>query len=226
MTWDTISFDCYGTLVDWESGISQAFIDAAAQDGLRLEREAIIHAYHLVEPAVEAGPYRPYREVLAETALGVADKLDWPLSPGRSTFLAESLPDWPVFEDTRDALERLKSRVQIAILSNVDDDLLKGTMGRIGVEFDWWVTAQQIQSYKPAHGHFLEAIHRLDGEAERLLHSAQSWFHDIRPTSQLGLDAVWVNRWGEKSGEGASPLHMVGNLTELANWVEALEEGD
>jgi 2-haloalkanoic acid dehalogenase type II len=220
MTWDTISFDCYGTLVDWESGISQAFIDAAAQVGLEFERETIIQAYHIVEPIVEAGPFRPYREVLAETALGVADKLNWPLTPEQSGFLAESLPNWPVFEDTRQALERLKSRFQIAILSNVDDDLLAGTIARIGVEFDWRVTAQQIQSYKPAHGHFLEAIRRLEGRPDRLLHAAQSWFHDIIPTSELGLAAVWVNRGGEDLGEDANPLHVVGNLAELAEWLD------
>ncbi len=215
-----MSFDCYGTLVDWESGISQAFIDAAAQDGLEFEREAIIHAYHIVEPVVEAGQFRPYRDVLAETALGVAYKLKWPLTPERSGFLAESLPDWPVFDDTRAALERLRSRFQIAILSNVDDDLLAGTIARIGVEFDWSVTAQQVRSYKPAHGHFLEAVRRLDGRPERLLHAAQSWFHDIRPTSQLGLAAVWVNRGGDEAGEEARPLRVVGNLAELADWLE------
>lgn len=221
MTWDTISFDCYGTLVDWEAGISQAFIDAASQDGLKFEREAVIHAYHIVEPIVEAGPFRPYREVLAETALGVAEKLDWPLDPQRSGFLAESLPDWPVFEDTRAALERLKSRFQIAILSNVDDDLLAGTIARIGVEFDWFVTAQQARSYKPARGHFLEAIRRLEGRPERLLHAAQSWFHDMCPTTELGLAAVWVNRGGDAAGDGARPLHVVGDLTGLADWLEA-----
>lgn len=226
MTWDTISFDCYGTLVDWESGISQAFIDAAAQDGLEFEREAIIHTYHIVEPVVEAGPHRPYREVLAETALGVAAKLDWPLAPERSGFLAESLPDWPVFEDTRPALERLKSRFQIAILSNVDDDLLAGTIGRIGVEFDWLVTAQQTRSYKPAHGHFLEAVRRLDGRPERLLHAAQSWFHDMRPTTELGIAAVWVNRGGDAVGEGARPLHVVENLAGLADWLETYTEDE
>ncbi len=220
MSWDTVSFDCYGTLVDWESGISNAFVDAAAQDGLELERQAIIGAYHIIEPIVEAGAYRPYREVLAETALGVADRLGWRLSPQRSGFLADSLCDWPVFEDTREALERLRSRFRIAILSNVDDDLLAGTIERIGVRIDWWVTAQQTRSYKPGHGHFLEAVRRLNGRPERLLHAAQSWFHDMRPASELGVAAVWVNRGGDAEGEGARPLHVVKDLTELADWLE------
>jgi 2-haloacid dehalogenase len=220
MTWDTVSFDCYGTLVDWESGIARAFEEAAARDGIGLVRDEIIAAYHQVEPKVEAGAYRPYREVLNETALRVAERLGWPLTPRKAGFLAESLPDWPVFEDTRPALERLKSRFRIAILSNVDDDLLSETIERISVEFDWTVTAQQTRSYKPAHGHFREAIRRVEGNRERLLHAARSWFHDMRPATELGLSAVWVNRGGDPAGDDARPVHVVADLSELADWLE------
>jgi 2-haloalkanoic acid dehalogenase type II len=218
MNWTTVSFDCYGTLVDWESGISNAFRETAAADGIDLERAAIIAAYHKVEPQIQATEYRLYRDVLAETARRVAAQLRWDLDPGRAGFLAESLPDWPVFAETRPALERLKSRFAIAILSNIDDDLLQATIQRIGVDFDWTVTAQQVRSYKPAHAHFREALRRV-GSRGNLLHAAQSYFHDIRPAAELGIPAVWVNRLDEQAAEGGEPLQVLRDLTELADWL-------
>ena len=220
VNWGTVTFDCYGTLVDWEVGISEAIIRRAGRDGVVLGRGEMIEAYHEVEPEVEAGPYRPYREVLGETALRVAERLGWPLAAKEAGFLADSLADWPVFEDTRSSLERLRSRYQIAILSNVDDDLLAGTLDRIGVDFDWTVTAQQVRSYKPAPGHFEAAIRHVGGKPERLLHAACSWFHDMRPASELGLAAVWVNREGDTAGDDAQPVHVVGDLAALADWLE------
>jgi 2-haloalkanoic acid dehalogenase type II len=214
----TISFDCYGTLVDWEGGISAAFQKAASQDGINLQRPAIIAAYHEVEPQIQATDYRPYREVLGEAATLVASRLGWELNPDRAGFLAESLPDWPVFADTGAALGRLKSRFSIAILSNIDDDLLQATIDRIGVEFDWTITAQQIRSYKPAHPHFQEGLRRAGGQGN-LLHAAQSYFHDIRPAAELGIPAVWVNRKNEPAGDGGDPLRMVTDLTDLADWL-------
>ena len=219
MTWTTVSFDCYGTLVDWETGISEAFRLAAAADGVELDRASIVAAYHEAEPQVQACDYRPYREVLGEAALFVARRLGWELEPSRAGFLAESLPDWPVFDDTRAALERLKSRFDIAILSNVDDDLLRATIRRIGIEFDWTVTAQQVQSYKPAHAHFREALRRV-GPRDNLLHAAQSYFHDIHPATELALSAVWVNRKRELC-DGPEPLHVVADLAELVEWIES-----
>lgn len=219
MHWDTLTFDCYGTLVDWVSGITRAFSEAAASDGIALAAGDVIAAYHELEPQVQSDTYRPYREVLSETALRVAAWLGWPLAPERAGFLAESLPGWPVFADTRSALERLKPRYKLAILSNIDDDLLRATVERIGVEFEWTVTAQQLRSYKPGHAHFLAALERLDGDRGRLLHVAQSKFHDIRPCGELGIDCVWVNRQGEGLDEGLEPLRVVKDLKELVEWL-------
>lgn len=224
MRWDTLSFDCYGTLVDWVAGITTVFCTAAARDGVALAAEDVIAAYHELEPEVQADAYRPYREVLAETALWVAAGLGWPLAPERAGFLADSLPDWPVFPDTRPALERLKSRYKLAILSNIDDDLLGATVRRIGVEFDWTVTAQQVRSYKPGQAHFLKALERLDGDRGRLLHVAQSKFHDIRPCRELGIDCVWVNRQMERLDEGLEPLQTVKDLAELVGWLETSDQ--
>ncbi len=219
MRWDTISFDCYGTLVDWVSGITRAFSEAAASDAVELAADDVIAAYQEIEPEVQSDTYLPYREVLGETALRVARRLGWSLAPERAGFLAESLPDWPVFGDVRPALERLKDRHELAILSNVDDDLLQATMRRIGVEFDWMVTAQRVRSYKPGHAHFLEALERLEGDRGRLLHVAQSKFHDVKPCGELGIDCVWVNRQGEGLDEGLEPVHVVKDLAELAEWL-------
>ncbi len=220
--WETVSFDCYGTLVDWEAGIRGAFRQAAAADGVELDGDRIISAYHAIEPQVQSEDYRSYREVLAATALGVARRLGWHLEPQRARFLAESLPDWPVFPDTRPALERLKSRFAIAILSNVDDDLLRGSIDRIGVEFDWTITAERVRSYKPAPAHFRAALERAGGAA-RLLHAAASYFHDIGPAAELGIAAVWINRKAEQAPRKGGPRHTVSDLTELVDWLDKLD---
>jgi 2-haloalkanoic acid dehalogenase type II len=219
MDWETITFDCYGTLVDWETGIFEAFRDAAAIDAIILGRAEVLAAYHDIEAEVEEEEYRPYREVLGEVALRVAERLGWKLAPERAGFLAASLPDWPVFDDTRAALERLKRRFRIAILSNVDDDLLQATIERIAVDFDWTVTAQQTRSYKPAPTHFLEAIDRVGGDRQCLLHAACSYYHDIRPAKELGLKTVWVNRAVEPLDGRPRPGHEVRDLLELADWL-------
>ena len=123
--YDVVTFDCYGTLIDWERGIGDAVAAAAAADGVRLDRAAVLAAYHAIEPVVEAERYRPYREVLALTARRVAERLGWRLAAGAERFLPESLPAWPPFPDTNDALRRLADAgYRLAILSNVDDDLL------------------------------------------------------------------------------------------------------
>lgn len=217
----TITFDCYGTLVDWETGIGEAFRSAAGREGVELDRAAVIAAYHEIEPQVQVGGYRRYRDVLAEAATRVAERLGWPITASRADFLAASLPNWPLFEDTREALERLKSRFRVAILSNIDDDLLDATLDRMSVEFDWTITAEGVRSYKPAHAHFQIALDRLGHGAEGWLHAAQSYFHDIRPAGELGIAAVWVNRKGESQPEGPKPIHVVSNLAELADWLGA-----
>lgn len=214
--YDIITFDCYGTLIDWEGGIISAFLSEAAKDGVELRGNQIIEAYAAEEPAVESEPYRPYGEVLCETASRVAAKLGWSLSPERGGFLAASLPDWQPFPDTNPALERLARRFQLGILSNIDDDLLTATRRHFTVDFDLIVTAQQVKSYKPGLAHFREAIVRAGDK--RLLHAAQSYFHDVVPTSKLAIPVVWINRKGSRVEPGGPlPAHEVRTLTELAN---------
>jgi len=217
---DIITFDCYGTLIDWEAGITGALQKEAAADGVALRRDQIIEAYAAEEPNVEAAPYRTYREVLSETARRVAATLGWELPAERAGFLAASLPGWRPFPDTNPALERMARRFELGILSNIDDDLLAATRRHFSVDFDLIVTAQQVKSYKPGLAHFEEARARTGGK--RLLHAAQSYFHDVVPSSRLGIPVVWVNRKGDPLEPGGPiPTHEVPNLTELANLLGA-----
>lgn len=217
--YDVITFDCYGTLIDWETGIAEALLGSARAAGIAPEREAVLAAYAEIEPGVEAGGYRSYREVLTDTAVEVARRLGWRLDRDRAGFLAESLPDWKPFPDTAPALSALRERgYRLGILSNVDDDLLAGTRRHFPVGFDLLVTAQQVGSYKPAPGHFLEARRRLPGE--RWLHAAQSYFHDVEPAAALGIPVVWVNRKREGPAGTARPDAQVATLAELVSWLD------
>ncbi|HEX8408128.1 MAG TPA: HAD-IA family hydrolase [Thermoanaerobaculia bacterium] len=210
--YDIVTFDCYGTLIDWESGIANAFIRAAAADGVTLQREDILREYARVEPEVEHEHYRPYREVLTEAAQRVARALGW-TSDG--AFLAESLPSWIPFPDTNPALERLRAAgYEVGVLSNIDDDLFAETRRHFTVDLDLLVTAQQVRAYKPAHAHFNEARQRI-GTA-RWLHAAQSNFHDIVPANALGIPSAWVNRHAATALPGGMPAYEVRDMAGLA----------
>ncbi|HEY7601915.1 MAG TPA: HAD-IA family hydrolase [Methylomirabilota bacterium] len=216
--YDVVTFDCYGTLIDWEGGLATACIRAAWADGVRLERAAVIQAYMAAERDVEAGAHRPYRDVLAESARAVAARLGWRLDPGRASFLAESLPAWVPFPDTNAALERLRAAgYALGILSNVDDDLLAGTRRHFTVDFELVVTAQQVRAYKPARPHF-DAARRAIG-ARRWLHVGQGYFHDMVPARTLGIPNAWINRNGEPPFDGGRTDQEFPTLTELADWL-------
>ncbi|HEY0157963.1 MAG TPA: HAD-IA family hydrolase [Thermoanaerobaculia bacterium] len=205
--YDVVTFDCYGTLIDWESGIAGAF--RRQEPGL--DRDAILTAYAEVEPQVESA-YDFYRNVLAKTAREVGRKLGWSTD---GTFLPDSLPDWKPFADTNPALERLKhAGYRLGILSNVDDDLLEKTRRHFTVDFDLIVTAQQVRSYKPGRAHFDRAKEMI-GNA-RWLHAAQSNFHDVVPVNAFGVDTAWVNRHGERPLPGGTPTHEVRDMAGLA----------
>ena len=212
---DVITFDCYGTLIDWEGGIAGAFLHAAREDGVELRREDVLRSYEQIEPVVEHEQFRLYRDVLTETASRVANALGWPLAFQRATFLAESLPDWTPFPDTNAALERLRDAgYRLGILSNVDDELLAATRRHFTVDFDPIVTAQQVRSYKPAPGHWRAARERI-GDA-RWLHAAQSNFHDVVPANALGIPSAWVNRKGDRPLPGGTPTYEVKDMAGLA----------
>jgi len=217
---DVLTFDCYGTLIDWERGLGDAFASAARGAGIVLDRAAVVAAYHEIEPVIEAERYRSYRDVLALTARGVAERLHWKLSPGDERFVADSLPSWPPFADTNGALRRLADAGhRLAILSNVDDDLLAGTRRHLDVDFEFVVTAQQVGAYKPALAHWEIARKRI-GDA-RWLHVAQSYFHDIVPARRLGIASAWINRTRQKPSGPERPDVEFGTLAEAADWLAA-----
>jgi 2-haloalkanoic acid dehalogenase type II len=216
--YDVVTFDCYGTLIDWERGIATAFVEAARRDGVALAPEAVLAAYLEAERAVEHEAYRPYREVLAETARRVAPRLGWTLAAEAARFLPDSLPAWPPFPDTNAALDRLAAAgYRLAILSNTDEDLLAASRRHLTAPFEFWVTAEQVRAYKPAHPHFERARQRI-GTA-RWLHAAQSYFHDVTPAHALGIPVAWINRKGERPSGSARPDRELRTLAELADWL-------
>jgi 2-haloalkanoic acid dehalogenase type II len=216
--YDVITFDCYGTLVDWEGGITRAFAEAAASDGVDLDPQAVLTAHAEIEPRVQAAGYQRYREVLRQTAKRIATRLGWSISDERAAFLAESLPTWEPFGDTNPALRRLANAgYELGVLSNVDDDLLAGTLRRLSVRFAMLVTAETLRSYKPGHAHFVEA-RRQFGE-RRWLHAAQSHFHDVVPARELGVPVAWINRKAEAAPANALPDHELRTMADLADWL-------
>jgi len=216
--YDVVTFDCYGTLIDWERGIRDAFADAARADGAAVDLESALAAYAESEPLVQGEAYRSYRAVLTETGRRVATKLGWRLAADRASFLAERLSAWPPFSDTNPALKRLStSGYALGILSNVDDDLLALTRRHLDAAFEVVVTAQQVRAYKPAHAHFETARARIG--ARRWLHAAQSYFHDVVPARALGIPVAWINRKGERPTDGGPPDREFRTLAELADWL-------
>ncbi len=218
MRYEIVTFDCYGTLIDWNAGIQGAFERAAEADGVEVDAAILGARYAEIEAVVQADAYRSYRDVLAETARRAAEADGWTMQDRTAKSFAASLPEWRPFPDTNVALERLASAgMRLGILSNVDRDLLAGTLGHLSVPFDVIVTAEDVRSYKPAHGHFIEARHRIGSVP--WLHAAQSYRHDIVPCSRLGIPSAWINRKGERPSGGESAGIELETLADLANWL-------
>jgi 2-haloacid dehalogenase len=215
-----VSFDCYGTLVDWETGISSAVARVMAAHEVRRSRAEILALFAESEPKVQTSPgFMEYRRVLRGVMKLIADGTGVELAESDLTCLADSLPDWPVFPDVADALHTLKRQFKLAIVSNVDDDLFVGTARHLGVEFDAVVTSQQARSYKPNPANFTLAQERMGVRRENWLHVAESLHHDVGPANALGITSVWVNRADRGGGTrrtGASPDLVVPGLAELA----------
>lgn len=200
-----LTFDCYGTLIDWETGIAAAIRPALQARGLDWPDQRVLEAYAEAEAEIEAGPYRPYTDVLASSLGGVGRRLGFTPTAAEVERFAGSVGDWPAFPDSPGALAALARRFQLAIISNVDDDLFALSAKRLGVDFDWIITAQQAGSYKPSLNNFHVALERIGQPKERIVHVAQSLFHDHVPAKQIGLATVWVNRRRGQEGFGATP---------------------
>lgn len=189
-----LSFDCYGTLIDWETGILGYLRPLLQSKNHDTSDAEILNLYSEFEPREQEKPYRRYREILAAVVRDFADHFNFAVSTNEASGLADSVRDWQPFPDTVPALTRLKARYKLAVLSNIDDDLFALTVPKLGVELDCVVTAQQVQSYKPSPRNFETLLERLPMEKERLLHVAESLYHDVVPAQVLGIATVWVNR--------------------------------
>jgi 2-haloacid dehalogenase len=199
----TISFDCYGTLIDWEAGILPALRAVLRNHGCEVSDSVILELYGELEATAESGTYQSYRKVLEAVVRGFAARLDFVASADEVRSLGESVGEWPAFPDTVAALRVLEGRYRLVVISNIDDDLFKATRRRLGVEFAEVITAEQAGSYKPSLNNFRMALGRLEIGPERLLHAAQSVYHDVVPARSLGISTVWVNRRSARPGIGA-----------------------
>ncbi len=199
-----LTFDCYGTLVDWESGLLGALRPILQKYGKSLPDEQLLQIYSELEAQEETGEYRGYRQILEKIVRRLGRRLGFSPSTQEVASLPESVRDWPPFPDTVEALRRLKTRYQLAILSNIDDDLFAQTAARLEVRFDQVITAQQCRSYKPSLHNFRIAMERIGLGPEAVLHCAESRRHDIAPARQLGIANVWVNRHATRPGASAS----------------------
>jgi 2-haloacid dehalogenase len=209
------TFDCYGTLVDWETGIRREF----ARLWPDADADALRDRYHEIEPRVELEGSLAYCDVLRQALVLLAESEGLDLSPDEETALANALPGWPVFTEVPGVLAELRQRGwKLVALSNSDADLLGASLEAIGVPFDGTVVAGEIGSYKPAHGHWEAFYQRFGAERSRHVHVAASLFHDIAPAQELGLTAVWINRLEE-----TSDLPRAAELTDLAPLPKTLE---
>jgi 2-haloacid dehalogenase len=202
---DAITFDCYGTLIDWEQGILNALQPVLAPRGIEASGDVLLERYARHEAELEAGPYLPYREVLAESLRRLASELGFAASAADADGFARAIGEWPAFHDTATALRRLQQRFRLGVITNCDRDLFALSNRRLGVTFDWIVTAEEARAYKPSHAPFELAFATIDVPRERILHAAQSLFHDHVPGKELGLTTAWVDRRQDREGFGATP---------------------
>ena len=208
------TFDCYGTLIDWNAGIRGELERLFGPE----QGERLLERYHELEPAVQAEAYRPYAEVLTLALERLAAEEELAIPEGEANALARSLPDWPPFPEVPEALAELRDRGwQLAILSNSDRDLIAASQRRLGVPFDVTVVAEDVRSYKPAHGHWERFFELTTADRSKHVHVAASLFHDIEPGAQLGLTTVWINRLGEDAD-----TRQLNDLSDLPDTLEEL----
>jgi 2-haloacid dehalogenase len=213
-----ISFDCYGTLIDWETGILGAFHSVFP----RVDDRKVLTLYSEFEPAIQAHGYKTYRLVLREVLANIAAALGEEVPSGREDAIADSIPGWQPFPDTVEALERLQERYKLAIISNIDNDLFAHTARHLRVRFEHVITAQEVGAYKPSLKNFEVAEQRMQMPRSEWLHAAESIYHDVVPAKQLGIANVWVNRRADKKFGAtkivaAKPDLEVPNLKALAD---------
>jgi 2-haloacid dehalogenase len=211
------TFDCYGTLIDWEGGLRAGLAQVFGEG----EADRLLARYHEVEPQIQADdPRKSYREVMADALFEIGREEGRELSTEERDTLGRSLPAWEAFPEVPEALREARSRGwRLVILSNTDRDFIEASMRQIGVEFDFAIVASEIASYKPAHGHWKAFYERSGADRSDHVHVAASVFHDIRPAFDLGIPSLWINRLGEQSD--ARPDR---ELPDLSGLPDALDE--
>jgi 2-haloacid dehalogenase len=211
-----VTFDVYGTLIDWETGIYDAFSKEAQRDGFTINRDELIPLFHEISREVESGSYELYAEVLRRTAVEISKRIGWPLEPSRAGFLPDSVQRWAPFKETNPQLGKLAKKYKLGLISNIDDKLLGQTRRHIPTDFDLVVTAQQVRSYKPDLAHFVECARRMGGK-KGWVHIAASHYHDVEPCIKQRVPVIWVNR-NKQSLESSQkkPTAEVSNLREAA----------
>jgi 2-haloacid dehalogenase len=216
-----VTFDVYGTLIDRDTGIYEAFSKEAARDGVELDRAELLANFREISREIEGGSYELYAEVLRRTAIAVAERMDWRLEPSRSGFLPDSVQKWKPFRETNTQLAKLAKKYKLGLLSNIDDKLLGQTRRHIPIDFDLVVTAQQVRSYKPDPAHFTECARRMGGK-RGWVHVAASHYHDVVPCVKQRVPVIWVNRNKETlDSSQRKPTAEVPNLREAAKLLGA-----
>jgi len=210
-----LTFDCYGTLIDWDAGIRMALRAVESLRGLDIER--LLAEREAAEIRHEAGPYRGYAGILGDSLKDAATAQGVKLRYGDILGFIRSMPSWPAFKDAPKALLRLAMNYPLAILSNVENETLEKSVKKLGAPFVARITAEDVKSYKPAPGHWERALKRLSHPKERILHVACSLFHDVRPARALGFDTVWINRRNEPVPEDIGSTQVFPDLTSLAD---------
>jgi 2-haloacid dehalogenase len=208
-SFEVMTFDCYGTLIDWETGIWGALQPVIADHHIEIAVDQALELYGELESEVERGQYHEYRTVLGMVLKGFGSRVGFTPNEAEVQRFSESVRDWPAFPDSARALQALKKKYKLAILSNIDDALFAFSSQRLGMQFDWIITAQQAKSYKPSLNNFHLGIERIGLPRSKILHVAQSLYHDIVPAKTLGLSTVWINRRHGKKGFGATPPAQV-----------------
>lgn len=202
--YEVLTFDCYGTLIDWESGMIAVLKPLLTKHNVNLEEKQLLELFAEFEAEQERGKYTKYKEVLKGVVQKFGERFDFQPSSIELDSLADSVKNWSPFPDTVEALKILKSRFKLAIISNIDNALFAYSAEKLEVPFDWVITAEQAESYKPSLNNFQFAFKRIGLPIEKILHVACSVFHDIVPANSLKLSTIWVNRRANKEGAGAA----------------------
>ncbi|MBI4423941.1 MAG: haloacid dehalogenase type II [Elusimicrobia bacterium] len=222
LPYDLITFDCYGTLIDWEKGMSAALRALARELGVRIDAAAMVRRYVQLELGLEQASYRRYAEILQLGLAALFKERGVTLGRRHAGAFARSLADWKPFPEVPAALRRLRAAgYRTAVLSNIDDRLLARSLRRIAVPFDHVVTAQAVRSYKPAARHWQRVLAASRVPKRRVLHVGASLVHDIVPAKTLGISSVWINRNGERPAPGAAPRHVFADLRPLVGLLAA-----